>query len=186
MILVGRWSENFEIERYVSNDSPLILVDEIAPEPGDNNNAVFKRGFERTNQALTERSLEVVILTQTPDLAFHAPDRLAREKYFEGAVKSDRFDARFFYDRQSNVRHFLVELQQKYAYALVGLHPAICDELDCYVVRGSDVLYSDFTHLTKKGAQLTVPIVSPIFTKGVGNDLPILDATTGKYAAIAE
>ena len=74
-------------------------MDEIAPEPGDNDNAVFKRGFERTIQALAERSLEVVILTQTPDLNFDAPDRLAREKYFEGAVKSDQFDARLFYDR---------------------------------------------------------------------------------------
>ena len=186
VILVGRWSENFEIERYVSNDSPLILVDEIAPEPGDNNNSVFKRAFERTIRALAERSLEVVILTQTPDLDFNAPDRLGRERYFDGTVKSDRFDAQFFHNRQTKVVTLLELLQKKYSFALVPLHPAVCDEHDCYVVRGSDVLYSDFTHLTKKGAQLTLPIVAPIFSKAVGNDLPILNETPGKYAAIAK
>jgi hypothetical protein len=186
VILVGRWSENFEVERYVSDDSPLILVDEIAPEPGDNNNSVFKKGFERTIQALTERSLEVVILTQTPDLNFNAPDRLARERYFLGTVKSGQFNTQLFYERQSKVMNVLEELQRKYSFTMVPLHPAVCDERACDVLRGPDVLYSDFTHLSKKGALLTLPIISPIFLKTPENDLSVLDEMTVSRAAIGK
>ena len=77
---------------------------------------------------------------------------------------------------------FLEELQKKYSFALVRLHPAVCDERACYVVRGSDVFYSDFTHLSRKGAQLTLPIVSPIFLQAPQNDLSVLNETTVERA----
>jgi len=166
VIIIGRWSENFELNRNIDTDAPLILVDEVNPQPGDNNNAVFRRGLQRTIAELSNRSLEVVILTGAPDLQFSAPDWLGRERYFLGAVKSGAFDANTFYRRQSGVAVVLNELQEKYGFSLIPLHPAVCDHETCYLAKGLDVFYSDETHLSTKGAALTVPILSRIFDTG--------------------
>ena len=158
VVLVGRWAENFEVDRF-SHGPPLLLADAVAPEPGDTNSQVLQRALTRTIARLAAMNKRVVLLSQVPDVPYDVPAYLAQQQ-IRGDVLTEKVSRELYDNRQAGVMRMIGTLEQGSDLRVLPSSSSLCDEDSCAISRDGRLLYIDGTHVSRFGAEVVLNGVS--------------------------
>jgi peptidoglycan/LPS O-acetylase OafA/YrhL len=155
VILVGRWALSSLGHRF-ENETGAPAV--ISPEGIEGNPKAFHDGLERTLRHLNERGLEVIFVTQVPEVAWQVPSVLARASLFGREIPSGpSLDG--YRKRQRVVSSSLDELSGRYRFRVIDIARVLCPGQTCLVQQDGLSLYRDDDHLSSYGAA----VVSSVF-----------------------
>jgi peptidoglycan/LPS O-acetylase OafA/YrhL len=162
VVLAAHWSRYATGVRYGRKGGRVRLGDDRT-EPGSAgaNEAVFRRGLDRTAAALAGAGKEVVIVGPVPEVASPVPRTLALAVW-----RGRNLDIRPALD-QFNARHGvalsqLAEIRQQGLAKVVYPHLALCDEARCRIESNGRALYADDNHLTRYGVDSIRHIFGPV------------------------
>ncbi len=171
-LLIARWAENFEPQRFKSWAPPLVLHDTLQPGSNDDNRAVFKRAITRTLATLAAMGQSVAIVTQVPDLPFNAPRYLATRAMF-GDELIQSVDQTSYLARQRGVSSLFENLQPRYRLSFIHPEHWLCQNGRCALFRNNVLLYRDDTHLSVRGSEVVRPAFEPFFSKQAGSPMTV-------------
>jgi len=155
VILAARWAIASVGYRF-GNEAGRTVV--ISPEGVKGNARAFHEGLERTLKYLNDRGLEVIIVTQAPEIGWHVPSVLARSTLFGHDMPSGP-SLEIYRERQRIVSSTLNELSHHYRFRVVDIARVLCPGQSCLIQLEGQSLYWDDDHLSSYGAA----VVSSVF-----------------------
>jgi hypothetical protein len=144
--------------------------DRTDPPSAGANEAVFRRGLERTAATLAGAGKEVVIVGPVPEVGSPVPWTLALAAW-QGRDVDIRPTRTAFEARNRVVLSVLTGLGGRGLAKVVHPHAALCDETRCRVEGEGRALYSDDNHLSRHGAGAIGSLLEEAFrgpSDGVG------------------
>lgn len=158
--LAARWALYWSGNRFLREPGPKVEISDgqLPADPA----AVFGRGLQRTLQLLHGRpGLEVVWISQVPELEVRAPEVMARAAYLGRRIDSAPTSSSYV-DRQAGVQSLLSRTPE--AAGIRRFEPAawLCEGHRCAVERDGQPLYRDTNHLTASAAAALAPGVASL------------------------
>jgi peptidoglycan/LPS O-acetylase OafA/YrhL len=147
VFLVARWAMYTEGMRTEDASGAMVLIG--TGKVADNARA-FREGFERTLRTLAGRNLDVVFVTQAPDIGWDVPAVVARSRSFGRRVPEPP-SLETHRARQKQVTDILQDLSGRYPLRVVDLARALCPRGTCLIERSGQLLYLDSNHLNAHG-----------------------------------
>ena len=158
VFLHGRWAIYSEGDRYQHEDGVPVLLT-LSRRAGENY-PTLETLFASTVRELRRRELNVVIVASVPEVGIDVPTGLARQ-----SVSGSRFDLRpshaDFMKRQARAFGLFSKAVKEGAVRVVYPHESLCDDMACSVLRNDHSLYVDNNHLSLRGTDYLVPVLSP-------------------------
>ena len=163
VILVGRWPYYLRGRTlsWAHGETP-VLADALATAGGQNE-AVFRRGVERTLTAL--QGLSVAVLTDVPDTIESVPMVMAKQAIYHRRIDI-RPDAGDFQERQRGAVDIFTAAAPIHAFALYRPETALCGPQACRVELDGRPLYADDDHLTDLGESMVEPVIARAILDG--------------------
>jgi hypothetical protein len=155
VILAARWAIASVGYRY-GNEAGRPVV--ISPDGVKGNPAAFRDGLERTLNYLNDRGLEVIFVTQAPEIGWDVPSVLARSSLFGHNIPSGP-SLEVYRERQRVVSSTLNELSRRHRFRIVDVARVLCPGQTCLIQLEGRSLYWDDDHLSSYGAE----VVSSVF-----------------------
>lgn len=162
VFLVARWAISAEGTRYGAEQGRPVV---ISPEGIKGNPRVLKAGLERTLSFLEGRGIEVVFVSQIPEIGWNVPSTLARERLFVHAVSMAVPTIEAYHKRQYNMTRIVNELSLKHPFKILDVTRGMCPESICLIEKDGRSLYRDDDHISVYGAALLSETIREIFQK---------------------
>jgi hypothetical protein len=153
VVLAAHWSLYATGVRYGREARSRVRLADGRTDPpsAGANEAVFRRGLERTAAALAGAGKEVVVVGPVPEVGSQVPWALALAAWHGRNVDIRPLRAAFE-DRNGIVLSALAGLGRRGPARVVHPHAALCDDARCRVEDDGRPLYVDDNHLSRRGA----------------------------------
>jgi hypothetical protein len=165
VILDGRWALYTETTRYGSEEGARVFISDEQSRSVtiEENNAVFRRTFEKTLKLLQANGLHVTIVGPVPEVGVQVPEGLVRNIRtgvpIQFAPSRAAFEA-----RQARVFAVLNRARQLFGVTVIYPHTVLCSEQTCSVIKDGLSLYLDYNHLSSFGSRLMSPLFDSVFS----------------------
>ena len=162
VILAGRWTSAVEGSRFGAIMIPnLFITDEFSLQANHvENKQVFVRAFQRTINAIGPRKVFVVFAL--PEQKIDVPRTAALNVYLgrKEAVDLNRVE---FDKRQKATREALLGLAERLQFELLDASSLLCTASVCRATKDGFSLYSDDSHLNRRGAKQIESLFNYVF-----------------------
>ena len=187
VVLSARWAWHAEGVPYKrESGSPVYLQDTHArADNSQENRTVFRRGLERTVQALTSLGRDVTFIGSVPEIGWDVPNTYAKSARFGRSLAFEPTVAEFR-ERQRTVDEVFADLVRRYRVRLLPVHQRFCSgkstgkrsntssdkssDKRCRAIEDGYLLYIDGDHLSLRGTKKLEPALRTLFLAPSGTD----------------
>jgi hypothetical protein len=177
VILVARWGAYIQGHWTAKTEDPLTLtlIDEMGGDSkGRSNATILSIGLARTVNTLRKMKLNVVLVSDVPEIGYDVPRIYMMQSRFSFLMKGTEYRPSIaeYQERQKEANAILEELAQLSNVTLIRPEKLMFDETgQGRIMANGELLYRDDDHLSTAGALYIAPVFDEVFKDMVDHPL---------------